>query len=84
MDGKTNKTSVLLLGRAYHIKGDIDPTRLKMITEMLDDRMRKLAQSNYRLSTEMVAVLTALNTLDEYLRLKEDYEELMELIKEDR
>lgn len=84
MDGKTNKTAVQLLGKMYHIKGDIDPARVNVITQALDKRMKEIARANYRLAPEMVAVLAALNTMDEYLRLKEDYEQLMAMIKEDR
>jgi len=83
MDEKTCKCSVSLLGQTYHIKGDIDQERLELVAKLLDKRMKDVAQKNFRLSPEMVAIITALNIADEFIRLKEDYEQLMEMIKDD-
>jgi cell division protein ZapA len=83
MDEKTCKSVVRLLGQTYHIKGDIDQGRLELVAELLDKRMKDIAQKNFRLSPEMVAIITALNIADEFLRLQEDYEQLMQMIKDD-
>lgn len=83
MDAKNCKSSVNLLGQTYHIKGDIDPGRLELVAAMLDKRMKDVAQKNFRFSSEMVAIITALNLADEFIRLQEDYQQLMKMIKED-
>lgn len=83
MDAKNCKSSVNLLGQTYHIKGDIDPVRLELVAAMLDKRMKDVAQKNFRFSSEMVAIITALNLTDEFIRLQEDYQQLMKMIKED-
>jgi cell division protein ZapA len=83
MDAKNCKSSVNLLGQTYHIKGDIDSGRLELVAAMLDKRMKDVAQKNFRFSPEMVAIITALNLADEFIRLQEDYQQLMKMIKED-
>lgn len=83
MDENTCKSAVTLLGQTYHIKGDIDQGRLQIVAGLLDQRMKDIAQKNFRLSPEMVAIITALNIADEFLRLQEDYEQLMQMIKDD-
>lgn len=83
MEQKVCKGSVKLLGQTYHIKGDIDQERLELVAQTLDKRMREIAQANFRFPPEMVAIITALNITDEFMRLQEDYEQLMQMIKDD-
>ncbi len=84
MDEKNCKSSVKLLGQTYHIKGDVDQERLALVAAMLDQRMKDVAQKNFRFSPEMVAIITALNIADEFIRLQEDYRQLMQMIKDDQ
>ena len=84
MDGKNNKVTVEILGETYTIKGDAEPERILRVAAWLNERMKKISQANSRLSTPKVAVLAALNIADEYLRLEQDYQQLMQMVKEQK
>lgn len=79
-----NKVTVEIYGESYALKGNIEPEKIMRLAAMLDERMKKTAKANLRLSPTKIAVLTALNIADEFLRLEQDYLELIELIKEDK
>lgn len=83
MDGK-NKVSVEILGETYTIKGDVEPERILQVAAWLNERMKKISQANSRLSTPKVAVLAALNIADEYLRLEQDYQQLMKMVRDQK
>ncbi|EGO62394.1 cell division protein ZapA [Acetonema longum] len=83
MDGK-NKVSVEILGETYTIKGDAEPERILQVAAWLNERMKKISQANSRLSTPQVAVLAALNIADEYLRLEQDYQQLMKMVRDQK
>lgn len=82
MDGKKNKVSVHIFGDVYAIKGELNAERIYHLAQLVDDQMHRIAHSQSRLSTEKIAVLAALNIADEYLRLEQDYKQLMALVKE--
>jgi cell division protein ZapA len=81
--GEKNKVTVEIFGNSYALRGNIEPERITRLARILDDRMKKTAKDNPRLAPLKVAVLVALNIADEHLRLEEDYETLMEMIKEE-
>lgn len=82
MADRQNKVTVEIQGVQYPIKGDVEPERIMRVAAWLNDRLRKTAQSNSRLAPNQVAVLTALNLADEYLKLEADYRELMQMVKQ--
>ena len=79
-----NKVTVEIYGETYALKGNLEEARIRRLAAMLDERMKKTAKANLRLSPAKIAVLTALNIADEFLRLEQDYLELIQLIKEDK
>lgn len=81
MDIQT-KITVDILGEHYPIKGDLEPERIIRVAAWLNERMKKVAQSNSRLSHHQVAVMAAMNLADDYLKLEADYEELMKMVKQ--
>ncbi|WP_371370707.1 cell division protein ZapA [Sporomusa aerivorans] len=84
MSDKKTKITVEIYGESYALKGDVEPERIMRLAAMLDERMKKTAKANLRLSPTKIAVLTALNIADEFLRLEQDYLELIELIEKDK
>jgi len=84
MSDKKNKVTVEIYGENYALKGNVEPERIMHLAAMLDERMKKIARTNLRLSPTKIAVLTALNIADEFLRLEQDYQDLLKLIKEDK
>ncbi|EAX48259.1 protein of unknown function DUF710 [Thermosinus carboxydivorans Nor1] len=84
MDGKKTKITVEIFGETYALKGDIEPERILRVAAILDERMKKIAKANSRLSPSKVAVLAALNIADEYLRLEQDYQQLLKMLKDEK
>ncbi len=83
MGTKKHKVVVQIFGDNYPLKGDAEPERIMKVAALLDERMRETAFSNPRVSTTMVAVLTALNIADEYLRLQSDYQQLLKMLNDE-
>lgn len=82
MDNKKNKITVEVYGESYALKGNIEDERVKMIASIVDQKMRGIAKTNSRLSPTKVAVLAALNLAEDYLRLENDYNQLVQMLRE--
>jgi cell division protein ZapA len=77
-----NRVTVEIFGELYALKGDIEPDRVLKLAAIVDKRMKKIAKTNSQLSPLKVSVLAALNLADEYLKLEQDYNQLIEMLKE--
>ena len=84
MDDKKCKVTVTIFGEAYPLKGDMDSNRALRSAEFLDSHMKKIANANRKLSTGKVAILAALNIVDEFLQLEQDYQQLLQMIREEK
>ena len=82
MDGQKGKALVEIFGETYSLRGDDDPEAIVRIAEFVDDRMKKVARENLRLAPTKVAVLVALNIAEEYLRLEQDYKQLVQMVQD--
>lgn len=67
---------VTILGQEYPIRADVDATYVREIAATLDTRMRKVHQSEPSRPPLKIAVLTALNLMDEVCTLRREKEEL--------
>lgn len=84
MEKKKYRVSVTVGGEHYTIRGDTEPEKVQKIAVIFDERLR-LTEKNYpNLSPAKVAILSGLNLTEEYLRLQEDYQQLMTLVKQVR
>jgi cell division protein ZapA len=79
---RRTKVTVEILGQQYPIKGDAEAERITRVAGWLNDQMKKISQSNSRLSSHQVAIMTAMNLADDYLKLEADYRELMQMVKQ--
>lgn len=68
---KKHRTTVTIYGQQYTIKSHESPQHVINVAEHLDRKMRQYKKDNPYLDTTRLAVLTALNTVDEYLKLKD-------------
>ena len=84
MDKNKCKVTVEIFFFFYTLKGDMEAETVRKIAATVDQRMRQRARSNPRLSVAKVAVLTALNLAEEFGKLEQDYQELMELLDDDK
>lgn len=75
-----SKMSVEIYGETYTMKVSDDRQRMMEIVEMVDGMMRQIGQN--QLSYKHVAVLAALNIAEEYFKLKDDYQLLINILEE--
>lgn len=79
---KKTRTTVEIYGRPYTIIGDERKEHLRLVANTVDDRMKEIYQANKSLDTTRLAVLTAVNFVNDYLKLKEEYDELFQILEE--
>ena len=82
-DAKTGgKVSVEIFGDTYPIKSDNDPEYVRMLANMVDQRMKSVAKRTRTIHGTRISVMAALEIADEYCRLKKDYDEMIALLEE--
>ncbi|MFC4075697.1 cell division protein ZapA [Salinithrix halophila] len=79
-----NRLSVEIFGQMYNIVGKASPGYMREVARQVDDNMRSMAQGNPRLDTTKLAVLSAVNITDAYMKLKQEYEEILHLIEDEQ
>jgi len=80
---KKNRVSVDINKRTYTIVGPESREHVELVASLVDDKMQEIRAANKHLDSTKLAVLTALNTMNEYIKLKEEYDELISLIEEE-
>jgi cell division protein ZapA len=75
-----NKTTVDIYGQQYSIVGLESTSHIRLVASIVDDKMRDINAKNPYLDINKLAVLTAVNVVHEYLKLKEENEELEKLL----
>lgn len=77
MSGQNRKrTTVDIYGHQYTIIGDENSSHIRVVASMVDSKMKEINESNPYLDTNKLAVLTAVNIVNDYLNLKNEYETL--------
>lgn len=82
-DQKT-RTKVTINGHEYTVKAAYSSDKIKEIAEFVDGKMQEIKRYNPNLNPSKLAVLTALNLSDELFELKSEYENLLQLIEEEK
>lgn len=73
---KKIRTTVDIYGQQYAIVGTESSSHIRHVASMVNDKMREIGSKNPSLDASKIAVLTALNTMNDYLKLKDSYEKL--------
>ncbi len=60
--------TVTIFGVEYAITSDRDPEEVRRIAKYVDDKMWEISENNSLITTEKVAILTALNIAEDYIR----------------
>lgn len=76
------RTTVGIYGQQYTIIGTDSTSHIRLVASMVDDKMREINAKNPSLDTSKLAVLTAVNAIHDYLKLKEQYELLEHTVNE--
>ncbi|MFD1039575.1 cell division protein ZapA [Virgibacillus byunsanensis] len=79
-DDKTRIT-VDIHNKAYTIVGTEPAHHVRLVASLVDQKIREIQEMNPNLDTTKLAVLTAVNTMNDYMKLKEDYAKLLGSIK---
>lgn len=76
--GETKKirTTVDIYGQQYAIVGTESSSHIRLVASMVDDKMREIGSKNPSLDVSKLAVLTALNAMNDLVKLKDQMEKL--------
>ena len=72
-----NKIIVKILGQDYTIVSDDEREYVQKVSNIVDDKMQEIKVGNKKLSISMVAILTALNLADDYVKSNQKHEEFL-------
>lgn len=79
---EVNKIKAVIYGQDYQIKGKASVDQLRMVAMLVDHKMKEIGEANPRLDLNRVAVLAAVNVADEYLKLRQEYEDLLRILEQ--
>ncbi|MEK3933966.1 cell division protein ZapA [Sporosarcina sp. FSL W7-1349] len=77
-DDKKTRIAVEIYGQTYKIVGTETSSHMRLVASLVDDKMREISERNPYLDSAKIAVLTAVNTVHDYLKLKERLEQVEE------
>ncbi|WP_203361534.1 cell division protein ZapA [Bacillus sp. REN10] len=80
-DREKARVTVEIHGHHYTIVGTESKSHIRDVANMVDEKMREISIKNPMLDLNKIAVLTAVNTVHEYLKLQEEVEQLKEELK---
>ncbi|TDM15740.1 cell division protein ZapA [Macrococcus bovicus] len=72
-----NRITVSIYDQQYTIIGEDEPGHIRYVAGLVDERIREISRYNSGLDTSRKAVLAAVNIMDDYVKLKEDFEILL-------
>jgi len=78
-----SRITVDIHNKTYTIVGSESEEHVRMVADLVDQKMNEIRESNRHLDTTRLAVLTAVNTMNDYLKLKEDYAKLLGSVKKE-
>lgn len=79
---EVRKVKVEIFGEVYNLRSTHPPEKIKAIKNIVNQKMDQISRQNYRLSKNQVAILAAMCIAEELLATKQEYEEMIQLIKE--
>lgn len=77
-----HRVDLEILGETYTIKGSVSPAHIQKINRYLNKQLEAIQDHNSQLNNKAVLILTAFNMADELLRLKKDYDDLIQLLED--
>ena len=79
-----HKTTVAIYGQQYVIMGTESPSHVRLVASLVDDKMREISYKNPTLDVNKLAVLTAVNAVNDYIKLKDQLERLQEELQKEK
>ncbi|MCQ6278318.1 cell division protein ZapA [Bacillus sp. EB600] len=81
---RKNRITVDIYGQQYIILGSESTNHIRHVASLVDDKMREIGSKNPSLDVNRLAVLTAVNAVNDYIKIKEQLEKLQEEIKREK
>ncbi|ARK31668.1 Cell division protein ZapA [Halalkalibacter krulwichiae] len=78
------RVTVSIYGQQYTVVGQESPSHVREVAQTVDQKMREIRKRNPYLDTTRLAVLTAVNIVDDYIKVVKENEELKEKVKQQR
>lgn len=75
------RVSIKIYNRSYTVVGEESASDVQLVASLVDQKMREIKENNSNLDVADLAVLTAVNTMNDYMKLKEDYATLLGTLK---
>lgn len=70
------RVEVDIYGQTYKMVGTESSSHMRQVASVVDDRMREISTKNPHLDITKIAVLTAVNSANDYIKVKEQVEQL--------
>ena len=80
-DKEKTRVAVGIYGQTYTIVGTETSNHVRHVASLVDERMREISKRNPSLDSTKIAVLTAVNSVHDYLKLEEAVQQLEEEVK---
>jgi cell division protein ZapA len=84
MPAKESRVEIESAGELYVWKGEAPPEHIERGARLVHQKIKEARLRNRRLSLLKAAVVAALNIADEYRRLQDDHQNLVNLIEAER
>jgi cell division protein ZapA len=75
-DKEKLRIAVDIYGQTYKMIGKETSIHMRQVASIVDDKMREIGSHNPTLDSTKIAVLAAVNSVHDYLKLKEQVEQL--------
>lgn len=72
---------VTILGKSYAFRSEFDQTFMNETAQLVNSKMKEIVTRTGAVSTEKIAVLTAMNLAGELLKLKKENEKVRGTVK---
>lgn len=80
-DKKKARVTVEIYGQTYTVVGTEPSSHVRYVASLVDEKMREISKHNRHLDSKKIAVLTAVNSVNEYLKMRDRVKELEEDLK---
>ncbi|WP_404428905.1 cell division protein ZapA [Sutcliffiella horikoshii] len=75
------RTTVDIYGQQYSIVGTESISHIRLVASIVDEKMREINSKNSNLDMSKLAVLTAVNVVHDYIKLKDENDMLERELK---
>ncbi|MGI8383121.1 cell division protein ZapA [Robertmurraya sp. P23] len=80
-EAEKKRTTVEIYGQQYVIVGNENVEHVRLVASLVNNKMREIGQKNPSLDSTKLAVLTAVNAVNDYLKIKDQLERLESELK---